>query len=235
MAELLKNLFNEKHLHEFSAILSITANNFDEKSFKKAVLNSTWKTLELKERMRHITHVMHIHIEGNFENQSTVILNSINELERNGRKEMSIEFMFLPDFIEVYGIDHLETSIKAMEKITQFTSCEFAVRPFILKYPKEMISQMAKWSNHSHASVRRLATEGYRPRLPWAMALPFLKKDPTPILSILSHLKNDTSESVRRSVANNLNDISKDNPQIVLKLATPVSYTHLTLPTIYSV
>ena len=219
MAELLKNLFNEKLIHEFSAILSKTTNNFDDESFKKAVLNSTWKTLELKERMRHITHAMHIHIEGSFENQSTVILNSIIEMECNGRKEMSIEFMFLPDFIEVYGIDHLETSIKAMEKITQFTSCEFAVRPFVLKYPKEMISQMSTWSKHAHASVRRLATEGCRPRLPWAMALPFLKKDPTPILSILECLKNDTSESVRRSVANNLNDISKDNPEIVLKIA----------------
>jgi 3-methyladenine DNA glycosylase AlkC len=219
MAELLKNLFNEKLIHDFSAILSKTANNFDEESFKKAVLNPTWKTLELKERMRHITHAMHVHIEGSFENQSTVILNSIIEMECNGRKEMSIEFMFLPDFIEVYGIDHLETSIKSMEKITQFTSCEFAVRPFILKYPTQMIDQMKTWSKHSHAMVRRLSTEGCRPRLPWAMALPFLKKDPTPILSILEHLKKDVSETVRRSVANNLNDISKDNPDIALQLA----------------
>lgn len=220
MAELFKNIYNEKFISEFSAILSKTATNFDSTSFTKAIFISNWKQLELKERMRHITHTMNTHIDGNFKIQSNVILNAITEMQHIGRKETSIEFMFLPDFIEVYGIEDYHTSIKAFEIITQFTSCEFAVRPFIIKYPKRMIDQMKKWSNHPHASVRRLSTEGCRPRLPWAMAIPFLKKDPTDILPILEHLKADVSESVRRSVANNLNDISKDNPEIVLELAT---------------
>ena len=220
MAELFKNIYNEKFIQEYSSILSKITTNFDAKSFRKAIFNNTWNALELKGRMRHITEVMHIHIAGDFKKQVNIIVQSIEEMERIGRRETSIEFMFLPDFIEVYGIDHYKTSVNAMERITQFTSCEFAVRPFILKHPVEMIAQMKKWSKHSHAMVRRLATEGCRPRLPWAMALPFLKKDPTNILPILTHLKNDTSESVRRSVANNLNDISKDNPETVLQLAT---------------
>ncbi len=78
---------------------------------------------------------------------------------------------------------------------------------------------MLKWSTHKSRHVRRLATEGSRPRLPWAMALPKLKKDPTPILPILENLKQDSCEIVRRSVANNLNDISKDNPQIAIAIA----------------
>jgi 3-methyladenine DNA glycosylase AlkC len=82
-----------------------------------------------------------------------------------------------------------------------------------------MMKQMLKWSTHSSAQVRRLATEGSRPRLPWAMGVPFLKKDPKPILRILENMKNDPSETVRRSVANNLNDISKDHPDVVLALA----------------
>jgi len=77
---------------------------------------------------------------------------------------------------------------------------------------------MFKWSNHEHPMIRRLASEGCRPRLPWAMAIPSLKENPEPIISILQNLKNDTSESVRRSVANNLNDISKDNPNKVIDL-----------------
>ncbi|MCC5940210.1 MAG: DNA alkylation repair protein, partial [Balneolaceae bacterium] len=78
--------------------------------------------------------------------------------------------------------------------------------------------QMLNWSRHHHSHVRRLASEGCRPRLPWAMALPRFKKDPAPILPILENLKDDPSEFVRRSVANNLNDISKDHPKLVLEI-----------------
>jgi len=82
-----------------------------------------------------------------------------------------------------------------------------------------MMKQMLAWSQHEHWGVRRLASEGCRPRLPWAMALPDLKKDPGPIIPILENLKNDPVRSVRLSVANNLNDIAKDNPEIVMDLA----------------
>lgn len=81
------------------------------------------------------------------------------------------------------------------------------------------MKQMLVWSKHEHWGVRRLSSEGCRPRLPWAMALPNLKKDPTPIIPILENLKNDPARFVRLSVANNLNDIAKDNPEIVIDLA----------------
>jgi 3-methyladenine DNA glycosylase AlkC len=82
-----------------------------------------------------------------------------------------------------------------------------------------MVPQLKKWAKHKNEKVRRLATEGIRPRLPWAMALPEFKKDPSQVLEILEILKNDESEFVRRSVANNLNDISKDHPHIVIDVA----------------
>ena len=82
-----------------------------------------------------------------------------------------------------------------------------------------MMQQMTRWADSENHHVRRLASEGCRPRLPWAMALPEFKKDPEPVLDILEKLKNDESEYVRRSVANNLNDISKDNPEITIRLA----------------
>jgi 3-methyladenine DNA glycosylase AlkC len=106
-----------------------------------------------------------------------------------------------------------------MEKITQLVSCEFAVRQFLIKYPENMMDQMLKWSLSENLHVRRLASEGCRPRLPWAMAVPFLKKDYSGILPVLENLKHDPSEYVRRSVANNLNDISRDFPEVVLNLA----------------
>jgi 3-methyladenine DNA glycosylase AlkC len=127
--------------------------------------------------------------------------------------------MFFPDYIETYGINHFDISVKTIEQLTQFTSCEFAVRPFILQYGDKMIKQMLQWSQHKSHHVRRLASEGSRPRLPWAIALPELKKNPLPLLPILENLKQDNSEYVRRSVANNLNDIAKDNPAIVIQIA----------------
>lgn len=219
MAELFKNIYNEKFFNEFTSVLIKISPSFNSKSFTKSLFNNEWEHLELKQRMRHITHTLNSHLFGSFQDQVTVLLKTIQELQNIGRRETSIEFMFLPDFVEVYGIDNYEISVNAIEKITQFTSCEFAVRPFIIRYSDRMIDQMKIWSKHKQATVRRLSTEGCRPRLPWAMAIPFLKNDPTSILPILEHLKNDASESVRRSIANNLNDISKDNPEVVLKLA----------------
>ena len=126
--------------------------------------------------------------------------------------------MVFLDFVEVFGLDDYEASIPALEYFTQYMSAEFAVRPFIVKYPKQMLAQMLVWSKHTNPDVRRLSSEGSRPRLPWGIALPALKKDPAPVLPILEELKLDPSESVRRSVANNLNDIAKDHPEVTLQV-----------------
>jgi len=126
-----------------------------------------------------------------------------------------------PDFVEVYGLDESNWNIStnALEIFTTLWSSEMAVRPFILKYEERMMEQMLLWSKHENAHIRRLASEGCRPALPWAIALPKFKKDPAPILPILTQLKADKSEYVRKSVGNNLNDISKTCPDIVIKIA----------------
>lgn len=126
--------------------------------------------------------------------------------------------MICPDFVKAHGLDDWEASIPALEEFTQQVSAEFAIRPFIVRYPDRTMAKMLEWAQHENPGVRRLASEGCRPRLPWAMALPALKADPSPILPILEQLKDDESESVRRSVANNLNDISKDNPDVVIEV-----------------
>ena len=127
-----------------------------------------------------------------------------------------------PDFVEVYGQDEndVNISINALEAFTSLWSSEMAVRPFILKYEKPMMAQMLKWSKHENEHIRRLASEGCRPALPWAISLPKFKKDPAPVLPILTQLKSDPSMYVRKSVANNLNDISKTRPDVVIKIAS---------------
>ncbi len=175
--------------------------------------------MELKQRMKHTTFVLHQFMPDDYSHTISLIKSTIQQLRIAGIGEDGLAFMFLPDYLETYGIDYFEESVEALEFVTQFVSCEFAVRPFILKYGQEMIQKMLEWSHHENHKVRRLASEGSRPRLPWAMAIPFLKKDPASILPILNNLKQDPSEYVRRSVANSLNDIAKDHPTVVLDIA----------------
>ncbi|WP_271405574.1 DNA alkylation repair protein [Tenacibaculum soleae] len=218
MAELFKNIYNQDFFNQFTKVIEQVTPDFDTQSFFQHIFDVDWDNKELKQRMRHITVVLKKHLSEDYEKNVNFIFKIIDQLEKNNISEKSIEYMFFPDFIEVYGLDNYTISVKAFEKITQFTSCEFAVRPFIINYSSTMIPQLFEWSNHKHAMVRRLATEGCRPRLPWGIGIPDLKENPSEILPILENLKNDVSESVRRSVANNLNDISKDNPVIVIDI-----------------
>ena len=128
--------------------------------------------------------------------------------------------MFFPDFVEVFGMEpqHWELSLAALERFTERSTSEFAIRAFILNDPERMAEQMLEWADHPNEHVRRLASEGIRPRLPWAQALPLFKRDPSPIVPILEKLKRDPSLYVRKSVANNLNDIAKDHPELVMRL-----------------
>ena len=112
----------------------------------------------------------------------------------------------------------MEHSIQCLERYTLYSSSEFAVRPFIINHEKRMLLQLLEWSNHENEHVRRLASEGCRPQLPWGKALTKYKKDPTVILKILENLKADSSLYVRKSVANNLNDISKTHPDLMIAL-----------------
>ncbi|MEE9440134.1 MAG: DNA alkylation repair protein [Saprospiraceae bacterium] len=217
MAEPLKYVYNEKFISDLAKAIRSNDKSFDINGFTKDVFDNSWSKLELKDRMRHIALMIDHHLNYEYEQNVNILKSTLELLITNDKKD-GFKYMLFPDYIEVFGLEYYDISIQAFEEITQFTSCEFAVRPFILKYKSKMIDQMKKWSTHSHYNVRRLATEGCRPRLPWAMGLPSLKKDPNPILSILDNLKQDNSETVRRSVANNINDISKDNPQIALAM-----------------
>ncbi len=216
---LLKELYSKDFFLNLSSVLQEVLLDFNPAIFLEQIFDEDWNNKELKQRMKHTTFVLNSNLSKNFDEACKEIISTIKILKQRNFTKYSLEFMFFPDYIETYGINYFNSSIKAIEFITQFTSCEFAVRPFIKKYPKEMMQQMKDWSLHKNEHVRRLSTEGCRPRLPWAMALQELKKNPATILPILENLKQDPSDYVRRSVANNLNDITKDNPQIVIEIA----------------
>ena len=219
MPEALKHVYNEAFFRSLSEAITANVSAFDSQQFLRHILSKDWPSIELKARMRHVSHVLYQQLPGGFKEKADLIVRTLKTMTANGYPEHSLELMCFPDFIEVYGQADFDTSISAFEVITQSTSCEFGVRPFLIQYTDRMIEQMVVWSRHDHPQVRRLSSEGSRPRLPWAMAIPYLKKDPTPILPILELLKNDPAETVRRSVANSLNDISKDNPQVTIEFS----------------
>ncbi|WP_207510524.1 DNA alkylation repair protein [Longitalea luteola] len=220
MSSLLKDLYSPAFYDRLCNSFVHTIEGFDKKKFKRLLFIDAFESMELKERMKHTARCMHPFMPEKFGAASVKILFAIldrwrtHEFPRGG-----LEHMFLPDYVETFGLDDYDNSVRALEHITQYVSCEFAVRPFLLRYYQPMLAQMVRWSTHGSEAVRRLASEGSRPRLPWALRVPALIEDPRVVLPILENLKNDPSETVRRSVANSLNDIAKDHPELVLSIA----------------
>jgi 3-methyladenine DNA glycosylase AlkC len=123
-------------------------------------------------------------------------------------------------FVQQYGLDDLERSLGSIEEITRRHTCEFAIRPFIERYPDVVPARMLAWASSDNLHVRRLASEGIRPRLPWARKLTLFIEEPAPVFAILERLKDDPSRYVQRSVANNLNDYLKENRDAAMALLT---------------
>jgi len=220
MAEALKNVYNQQFLAGLCGYIKPLLPDFPETDFIRSVQDKNWKNRELKDRMRHISITLNQYLPGSYRQQLKVITGIARQMLKEKPTQQSFPYLILADFIEQFGQDHLTVSLSAMEIVTQVTSCEFAIRPFIKRYPEEVMAQMLLWAKHPNPNVRRFSSEGCRPRLPWGMVLPDFIADPAPILPILEILKTDSSEYVRKSVANNLNDISKDHPEIVRRIAT---------------
>lgn len=179
--------------------------------FSRLVLDSDWTERELKQKMRHIT----VCLKQTLPDDYASAIRILEQIAPQFRGFIALPFS---DFAECYGIDDWDISMKALAVFTSSCTSEFAVRPFLDKNPEQAMNYFYQWAEDENEQIRRLSSEGCRPRLPWGMALRKFKKDPTPIIPILEKLKHDQSEYVRKSVANNLNDISKDHPEIVLNL-----------------
>ncbi|WP_020531505.1 hypothetical protein [Flexithrix dorotheae] len=211
MAELLKNQINPAFIQNLSSKIKTKNTEFNDKEFRNALINPEWEGLELKQRVRKISNQLHLFLGNNYLENLSLILDLAPSFK-------GLSQMVFPDYVEVYGLSHFSESVQALKELTPFFSSEFAIRPFILKNQSEMMKIMLEWSLDENEHVRRLSSEGCRPRLPWAMGIKSLKQNPFEILPILENLKNDPSLYVRKSVANNLNDISKDHPELALKL-----------------
>jgi 3-methyladenine DNA glycosylase AlkC len=212
MAEALKNIYNETFIEALIAALDQEYSLFDSEQFRTHFFEEGWENLALKQRMRKITVCLKDSLPEDYQEALQILYKIAPQFNGLGG-------IIFPDYVEQYGLQEWDESMHALAYFTEFSTSEFAVRPFLIKDGKRMLEQMLKWSTHSNEHVRRLSSEGSRPRLPWGAAVPSLKEDPRQTLPILENLKNDHSLYVRKSVANHLNDISYTHSEFVLSIA----------------
>jgi 3-methyladenine DNA glycosylase AlkC len=212
-APLLKDFIDRESVEAIAAAVAAEAGNLDTTQIVDAVFDDLWEERALKRRIRHIAVSIRAFRPAEYADALAIMRRAGEKVEAGWMSVWAFN-----DYVEEYGVGDPDLSLPALEQFTKLASAEFAVRPFINRYPQRMATQMLAWARNADPRVRRLASEGYRPRLPWGMGIPDLKKDPGPILPVLAVLRADPSEDVRRSVANNLNDISKDHPQVAVEL-----------------
>jgi len=214
-----KNNLSEQAVNRISAALSKSISDFDSEGFKTHALLGL-NNLELKQRVTHLINVMHVFLPKDFVKTAEILLLVKLNWDYGESDDSYSSFAAWPviDYVSTYGLEDKETSLNLLKHLTCLFSSEFSIRPFINKYPEYCLKQFEIWIKDEDEHVRRLVSEGTRPRLPWGQQLKQFISDPTPNLNLLTHLKSDPSLYVRRSVANHLNDIAKDNPDVVIKL-----------------
>ena len=212
-----KNYYNEEMAWRLGGMVAQVYPAFDCEGFV-AQVRPQLPPLELKQRIAVFSQALHDHLPADYSQAVEILLALLGPAlnEEEGMFNDGWYMMPVAHFVEVYGLDHFDVSVRAMKEITQRHSSEFTIRPFLVRYPDAMLAVLHEWVHDESFHVRRLVSEGTRPRLPWGMRLHQFVKDPTPTLALLEHLKDDPSEYVRRSVANHLNDITKDHPDRVL-------------------
>ncbi len=193
--------------------------HFNSRRFQRDAVQGL-ESLELKARVHHLIAILHRHYDLPFKKLSRHLQDLPEVWDRGSAADNKAAFAAWPviDYVAVHGLQYPKEALQALEKLTPLFSAEFAIRPFIQEHTDLTYAKLLNWCEHPSDHVRRLASEGSRPRLPWGMRLPQFIRDPEPLKNILQQLKADESLYVRRSVANSLNDISKDNPEWMLQL-----------------
>ncbi len=212
-------LFNPAKVQKLSHEIKEVYPSFEKEQFETEVLEK-FPDLELKERMYHIRDRLYKHLPKEFSQAVAIILKALpNELDNSEKDDDFGDFIYAPhsEYVSFYGCDreNLDLSLDALKDITKRFSVEFAIRDFINCFPKETLKMLEECSLSENYHQRRLASEGLRPKLPWAKKIGIDYKD---VVFILENLYSDKCRFVTRSVANHLNDISKLDAPLVLQI-----------------
>lgn len=223
----LKTLLDREAIDCLAHNLALVHPAFEGAAFRREARQGL-EPLAILARGLHLAKVLRRHLPARYEDAVEVLVRSLTppliETEGNGLGG----FFYLPhvSFVATYGLDPaenggrdpFEASMRAQYEITRRFTAEFSIRPFLVKWPERTLARLTEWTRDPDPHVRRLCSEGTRPRLPWAIRIPGFVKDPRPVLPILETLKDDPDLYVRRSVANHIGDIAKDHPALAFEL-----------------
>lgn len=204
-------MFNECYFVKLTEVVGSEYRLLNKKRFKTDLMSDLEKK-ELNERMSHTATVLYSHLPEKFTDSIKIIDRVVSKMSRGYTS------LVFPDFVAKYGLEHVDLSLDALKRYTVYGSSEFAIRIFLKKDFDKTISVMYSWADDKNMDIRRLASEGSRPRLPWSFKLDQVIQNPTVTRPILEKLKADPEIYVRKSVANHLNDVSKDHPDYMISL-----------------
>jgi len=220
----LKNVLGAEAIKCLANNISYVYPVFQAKEFKKTALDNL-ESLEFMDRGIHIARVLRTFLPEKYDEAIRVILASLTPANSETEGLGLAVLFYHPHgcFVSEYGLDKdynegddpFDVSMHALYELTKRNTSEFSIRPFLIQHQERTLCILRQWVSDPDPHVRRLCSEGIRPRLPWAPRIPGFLKNPRPIFPILEKLKNDPSIYVRRSVANNLGDIAKDHPELV--------------------
>ncbi|AHD01296.1 hypothetical protein [Leisingera methylohalidivorans] len=209
-------LFNRDKVRYLAGLFSAAEPGFDASAFESQVM-AELPALELKQRMTLIAQVLAGHLPKALPEAAPVLLRALPPpLDPRKTDDDFGDFIFAPlgEYVAAQGVEaHPDLSLDLLEELTQRFSMEWAIRPFLNRWPAEVLLRMQGWAGHSSYHVRRLVSEGTRPRLPWGAAVGLPLADPLPLLD---RLHSDPARYVTRSVANHLNDIAKKDPELAM-------------------
>jgi 3-methyladenine DNA glycosylase AlkC len=217
--EPLKEMFGPVFLKNLALSFGVEYKSFASDAFLKEVI-APLEALSLNERMHHIAKVLHEYLPADYKKSIDIMKAVIPQLNPGYTN------LLFPDYVSMFGTADFTTSMSALKYFTRFGSSEFAIRTFLKLDLEKTLGVVYKWSEDDDFHVRRLASEGSRPRLPWSFKLDAIIKNPSLTAPILENLKADNELYVRKSVANHLNDFSKDSPSHLLTLVKAWDSTH---------
>lgn len=209
-------LFNAETVGYLAGLFQAVDPSFPAQAFRDQVL-ARFPELELKQRIDHIAAVLETYLPSDFLQAAERIREALPmPLDPTLQDDDFGRFIFAPlgEYVVNNGLEnHRDVSLDLLEALTQRFSMEFAIRPFLNRWPEDVLERMSDWVTHDHYHVRRLVSEGSRPKLPWGMKIGLQAEQPLPFLH---QLHSDPTRFVTRSVANHLNDISKSDPDTVV-------------------
>ena len=220
MAEPLKTFFSPALVERLAGDIERVHPTFPSRAFIRDATKGL-ETKELLDRGKHITHALEKHLPASYPDAIDILLRSLGP--EHATDELigvgMAPFYYLPhtQYVATQGLEHFELSMRAQYELTKRFSAESSIRPFIAADPERTLATLCVWARDPNAHVRRLVSEGTRLRLPWAMRVPWLDANAERVIELLELLKDDPASLVRRSVANNLNDLGKVYPALLAR------------------